>query len=1104
MRPPKLAGVTLEQLQKIFEENREWLGTAMWNPHMQKMMTPSMYDVVPTIVKPATASTRGSYAELFSQKPVDVFVSHWWGHEFSEFLAALEHAADELVKEVPTLAGRDPKSVVFWICSFANAQWKVNLGQSLQESPFERALAAHSCKAVVMVLDEKAMPLTRIWCIYEVLRTSVLELPFFCAAKDGVLLGERVRESPALAKTLVALAERVSTLEPSAALASNEEDRQAIIGAVADAVGVPQFALAVQSSLFEVLRKAGYALFSRNWRLNFRMLNLHRAASREVYWLVPARKRPNWRRRDERKRNRLHRAAQEGDLERIQLLLREGQTQHEDLEIAKEEQRALQTKQIPDLHERFRLRDEMKAKVDQLTAELLDGPDQLGQKALHLAARWGTRDAFELLAEMRRGDLRERDRLGRLPLHRAAEAGDGALLQSVIAFYETDELQALDKNQHSALDLAVLSGAVEAVRAIASSCAQPAPGKRSPVHLAAQWNHAELLEELGHVFAVDGGDLQETRPLHLAARFGHSEAVSVLLGLRADAAKATSFGRTPLHWAALNGHSGVAEQLMDAGCPAEARDNSGWTAFHWTLRRCHAECSRKLMRRDADLPGDLKNGRGCLHVAACFDVETTLIEDLAAPPSSLSATDVRGKTPLHLAAQWGRIGVVAKLLELQSDLGLCCSHGRTALYLAAQRGNRGAAELLLAAKADAMLADLNGVAPVFAAARRGHFETVFTILEHKVDVSLAEKDGMTLLHWAAKHNNCQAAFRLAALAPSLVSATTRHGRTALHAACAAQSEQAALELLRLRCDANLPQKDGWQPIHLAARFGNQKLVLSLAEHSCDLQAVAKVQGRRPVHLLAQWNRLETFRTEGLDFFARDGLGRTAWHAAALRGHTRIFHDRYMMRGRSKDGQMNILSQCTVDAQQRTALHLAAKKGFHELVRDILSNFLGDGEAFNARWHMPSSKQPAPDEEPPPPVPLLMKDADGRLPLHLAARNGFAQVTSILAKFMLEKLECSEEQLQEPDHQQQSPLQLALQKGHKDVARRLVDVLGTSVPERLKELEAKEALVAASLGTQVVVKENFTTDSGEHLEKGLQGSLLGYGAEVTVQPLGHVG
>lgn len=35
----------------------------------------------------------GSYSELFTQKAVDVFVSHWWGHEFSEFVKALEHAA---------------------------------------------------------------------------------------------------------------------------------------------------------------------------------------------------------------------------------------------------------------------------------------------------------------------------------------------------------------------------------------------------------------------------------------------------------------------------------------------------------------------------------------------------------------------------------------------------------------------------------------------------------------------------------------------------------------------------------------------------------------------------------------------------------------------------------------------------------------------------------------------------------------------------------------------------------------------------------------------------------------------------------------------------
>ena len=41
----------------------------------------------------------------------------------------------------------------FWICSFANAQWTVNLGSSLEMSPFERALASQTCKAVVSLFE---------------------------------------------------------------------------------------------------------------------------------------------------------------------------------------------------------------------------------------------------------------------------------------------------------------------------------------------------------------------------------------------------------------------------------------------------------------------------------------------------------------------------------------------------------------------------------------------------------------------------------------------------------------------------------------------------------------------------------------------------------------------------------------------------------------------------------------------------------------------------------------------------------------------------------------------------------------------------------------
>ena len=123
----------------------------------------------------------------------------------------------------------------------------------------------------------------------------------------------RVKESPALATTLLALAEKLLELQPTEALASKEEDRVAILRAVSSAVGIEQFTMAVQSSLFDVLRKAGYALFSRRWSLNFRLLQAHRKASREVYWLHEKRFKAK-RGEPSAKRTSYHRAAQEAGL----------------------------------------------------------------------------------------------------------------------------------------------------------------------------------------------------------------------------------------------------------------------------------------------------------------------------------------------------------------------------------------------------------------------------------------------------------------------------------------------------------------------------------------------------------------------------------------------------------------------------------------------------------------------------------------------------------------------------------------------------------------------------------------------------------------------
>lgn len=926
-----------------------------------------------------------------------------------------------------------------------------------------------------------------------------------------------------MAQTLLALAERLLQLQPEEAVASNDEDKRMIVDAVSDAVGLPQFALAVQSSLFEILRKAGYALFSKNWVLNFRLLQVHRSASREVYWLHDPKKRHRIRfKRDQppEMRSAFHRAAQEGDREKLKQLLREDETKLRHIQELKAQEASLRG--VTDCYQK---RYDIQNQIEHATSQLTVRVDELGQEAIHLAARYSEPQTFQTLVHMGRDPLHARDFLGRLPLHRAAESGDPVMVEAVVAFYRREEiLQELDKKQHSALDLAVLSGSVGAVEALGID-ASSVEKKRTPLHLAAQWNHVEVLQFLfSRGFALEAVDGDQTRPLHLAARFGHSQAVAKLIGLGANTSATTSFGRSALHWAALNGHVTVTQQLI-ACCPLNQRDHAGWTAFQWTLRRCHAPCSRTLIEGAADLlMEDLKNQRNTLHIAACFNVEPQLLEELEEKLHvlTLADRDVAGKTPLHLSAQWGTVDVALKLIQLKSDLELRCSHQRTPLYLSARRGNASLVYELLRHKANLSALDANGVAPMFAAARQDHFRVVMLLLQHRASVTSTEKDGMTVLHWAAKHGNCEAIRALVAKSPtsafSLVAAVNRHGRSALHVACVAGRVEATKVLLQLRSDPTLKQKDGWMPIHLAARFGHIKVVDAMLESRCDGEARG-VYGKTAAHCAVQRAKLEMYSyqrspSSNLDYFLQDQGGRNVWHLAALAGHER-YSRVYTMTESNKD-RKHILSLATQDARGRTPLHLAAAKGQHLVVKAILECLIdhsGKDNAYDPCWdkkerYRASISTKTADimelmNEESPECPLLMLDHQGRYPLHWAAQGGFAQVTTQLAKFMLQKLECSVHQLQLPDADGDSPLKLALDRKHWDAARRLVNCLDLPEPPELRAVD--EGMVRQTpLGSKVRVKEDFAIDSGRMLRQGEEGTLESVDEEtVTIQFAGEL-
>lgn len=75
-----------------------------------------MYYVCDNIVRPLTAPSQLSWAEMVGPSPMEWFVSHYWGM-----------AARHLVEAIRKHAQSAPnwRDTAYWICTFSNSQWHV-------------------------------------------------------------------------------------------------------------------------------------------------------------------------------------------------------------------------------------------------------------------------------------------------------------------------------------------------------------------------------------------------------------------------------------------------------------------------------------------------------------------------------------------------------------------------------------------------------------------------------------------------------------------------------------------------------------------------------------------------------------------------------------------------------------------------------------------------------------------------------------------------------------------------------------------------------------------------------------------------------------------
>lgn len=244
---------------------------------------------------------------------------------------------------------------------------------------------------------------------------------------------------------------------------------------------------------------------------------------------------------------------------------------------------------------------------------------------------------------------------------------------------------------------------------------------------------------------------------------------------------------------------------------------------------------KKILSRGGDVNAATPDGRTALHCAAYWN-QSSVVDVLISYGAFIDAADSRGYTPLHVACVNGACEVVVALVQNGADMCKTNEDGFSPLLLAVQNARLAVATVLLhaAEEEDEDFVDRRHGEEEYSAldlaARSGHRQMLKVLIRHGADVNAKDSDGVTGLYLAAVNDQAYSVNLLVA-AGARVGAISlgRHGRTALHAACAEGSNEAAHALLMQGAQPHRRDSGYRTPLHLAAendQIATVKLLLS--------------------------------------------------------------------------------------------------------------------------------------------------------------------------------------------------------------------------------------------------------------------------------------
>lgn len=221
-------------------------------------------------------------------------------------------------------------------------------------------------------------------------------------------------------------------------------------------------------------------------------------------------------------------------------------------------------------------------------------------------------------------------------------------------------------------------------------------------------------------------------------------------------------------------------------------------------------------------------------------VRTLTLMFLIAPALAIAAETADSRLPDAARAQ--DLRTVRALIEQKVDVNARSSDGSTALLWAAHWNDTEAADLLLRAGADPNTVNDFGTSPLSEACLNGSAASVRLLLGKRANPNLPIATGETPLMTCARTGSADAVQLLLPAGADVNAMEPSQDQTALMWAVAGKHPNVVKELIDGHADLKAHTKQGFTPIHFAARVGDLESVKLLLAAGVDINLLTKADG----------------------------------------------------------------------------------------------------------------------------------------------------------------------------------------------------------------------------------------------------------------------